>query len=98
DCLGFLGTLINFGQSSGPVAPFPVSRLAARSNTLVRPLLFHYIRTRGELEAMARETFAAIEAGVVRATVGLRLPLARAGEAHPAPEARAASRALVLVP
>src|SRR5207244_2215076 len=98
DCLNFLGTLVNFGQSSGPVAPFPVSRLAARSNTLVRPLLFHYIRTRGELEAMAREAFAAIEAGVVRATIGLRLPLPRAGEAHTALESRATSGALVLVP
>ncbi|TLY66231.1 MAG: zinc-binding dehydrogenase, partial [Gammaproteobacteria bacterium] len=88
----------NFGQSSGPVAPFPVSRLAARSNTLVRPLLFHYIRTRGELEAMAGETFAALEAGVVRATIGLRLPLRRAGEAHTALESRATSGAIVLVP
>ncbi|TLZ05789.1 MAG: quinone oxidoreductase [Gammaproteobacteria bacterium] len=98
DCLNFLGTLVNFGQSSGPVAPFPVSRLAARSNTLVRPLLFHYIRTRGELEAMAREAFAAIEAGVIRATIGLRLPLPRAGEAHTALESRATSGAIVLVP
>jgi len=98
DCLNFLGTLVNFGQSSGPVAPFPVSRLAARSNTLVRPLLFHYIRTRGELEAMAREAFAAIEAGVICATIGLRLPLPRAGEAHTALESRATSGAIVLVP
>ena len=98
DCLNFLGTLVNFGQSSGPVAPFPVSRLAARSNTLVRPLLFHYIRTRGELEAMAGEAFAAIEAGVICATIGLRLPLPRAGEAHTALESRATSGAIVLVP
>src|SRR5437660_1189038 len=98
DCLNFLGTLVNFGQSSGPVAPFPVSRLAARSNALVRPLLFHYIRTRGELEAMAREAFAAIEAGVIRATIGLRLPLSRAGQAHTALESRATSGAIVLVP
>src|SRR5258708_3145059 len=74
DCLGFLGTLVNFGQSSGPVAPFAVSRLAARSNTLVRPLLFHYIRDRAQLEAMAHEAFAAIEAGVLRAPGAPRLP------------------------
>ena len=98
DCLRFLGTLVNFGQSSGPVAPFPVARLAVRSNTLVRPLLFHYIRERAELEALAREAFGAMRAGVLRATIGLRLPLARAGEAHTALEARATSGAIVLVP
>jgi NADPH2:quinone reductase len=98
DCLAFLGTLVNFGQSSGPVAPFAVSRLAARSNTLVRPLLFHYIRERAQLEAMAHEAFAAIEGGVIRATIGLRLPLERAGDAHTALESRATSGAIVLVP
>jgi NADPH2:quinone reductase len=98
DCLGYLGTLVNFGQSSGPVAPFAVSRLALRSNTLVRPLLFHYIRDHAALEAMAQEAFAAMRSGVLRATVGLKLPLARAGEAHIALESRATSGAIVLVP
>jgi len=98
DCLGYLGTLVNFGQSSGPVAPFAVSRLAMRSNTLVRPLLFHYIRERAALEAMAQQAFAAMRSGPLRATVGLKLPLARAGEAHTALESRATSGAIVLVP
>ncbi len=98
DSLGYLGTLVNFGQSSGPVAPFAVSRLAVRSNTLVRPLLFHYIRSREALEAMTREAFAAVRAGALRAKVGLKLPLARAGDAHVALESRATSGAIVLVP
>ena len=98
DCLAYLGTLVNFGQSSGPVAPFAVSRLAMRSNTLVRPLLFHYIRDRAALEAMAAEAFAAMGSGVLRAAIGLKLPLARAGEAHIALESRATSGAIVLVP
>jgi NADPH2:quinone reductase len=98
DCLGFRGTLVNFGQVSGPVPPFAVSRLAVRSNTLVRPLLFHYIRERQELEAMAREAFAAIAGGVIRASIGMRLPLERAGDAHVALESRATSGAVVLLP
>jgi len=32
DCLGFLGTLVNFGQSSGPAPPLAISRLAARGS------------------------------------------------------------------
>jgi len=97
DCLSLLGTLVNFGQSSGAVPPFSVSRLAARSLTLVRPLLFHYIRERAALEAMAQETFDAVREGVIAASVGLRLPLMQAGEAHAALESRATSGAIVLL-
>ena len=98
ECLGFFGTLVNFGQSSGPVPPFAVSRLAARSNAVVRPLLFHYIRERAALEAMAAETFAVIRSGVLRANVGLTLPLQRAGAAHTALESRATSGSIILLP
>lgn len=98
DCLGYLGTLVNFGQSSGPVPPFTISRLAARSNGIIRPMLFHYMRDRASLEALAHETFAALENGVIRAEIGLRVPLARAAEAHVALESRATSGATILIP
>jgi NADPH:quinone reductase len=98
DCLDYCGTLVNFGQASGPVAPFEVSRLAARSLTLVRPLLFHYIRTRAALDEMAAETFRMLDAGVLSARIGLSLPLARAADAHVALESRRTSGAIVLQP
>jgi NADPH2:quinone reductase len=98
DCLDYLGTLVNFGQSSGPVPPFAVSRLAAKSNAIVRPMLFHYIRGRAALEAMARESFAAIDQGIIRPQVGLRVPLSRAAEAHVRLESRATTGQIVLVP
>jgi NADPH:quinone reductase len=98
DCLGVLGTLVNFGQSSGPVPPFTVSRLAARSNGIIRPMLFHYIRDRASLEAMAKETFEALERGVIQAQIGLRVPLSKAAEAHIALESRGTSGAIILLP
>jgi NADPH:quinone reductase len=98
DCLDYCGTLVNFGQASGPVALFEVSRLAARSLTLVRPLLFHYIRTRAALDEMAAETFRMLDEGVLSARIGLTLPLARAAEAHVALESRRTSGAIVLQP
>ncbi|HEV2443446.1 MAG TPA: quinone oxidoreductase [Steroidobacteraceae bacterium] len=98
DCLAYLGTLVNFGQSSGPVPPFAVSRLSAKSNAIVRPMLFHYIRGRAALEAMAKEGFEALEKGIIRPQVGLRLPLSRAAEAHVRLESRATSGQIVLVP
>ena len=97
ECLGYFGTLVNFGQSSGPVPPFAVSKLAARSNAVVRPLLFHYIRSRADLMALADEMFAAVAAGVIRPQIGLRVSLAKAGEAHIALESRSTTGAVVLL-
>jgi NADPH:quinone reductase len=98
DCLAARGTLVNFGQSSGPVAPFTISRLAARSNGIVRPMLFHYINDRASLEATAHETFEALERGIIQDQIGLRVPLSKAAEAHIALESRATSGAIVLLP
>jgi len=96
DCLGYFGTLVNFGQSSGAVPPFPVSRLAARSNAVVRPIVFHYIRERAARDAMVEETFKMVQAAVLRPRIGLRLPLSRAAEAHAALESRATTGAVIL--
>lgn len=96
--LGYFGLLVNFGQSSGPVAPFSPALLAARSNAVVRPMLFHYIQDRASLEAMAAEVFAAIGAGVIREPPLVALPLSQAGEAHILIESRKTAGALVLRP
>jgi NADPH2:quinone reductase len=98
ESLGYLGTLVNFGQSSGPVPPFAVSRLAAKSNTIVRPVLFHYIRDRVALESVAKESFGAIEKGVIRPQIGLSLPLSHAADAHTRMESRTTVGQIVLVP
>ncbi len=97
-CLAYQGLLVNFGQSSGPVAPFSPSLLAARSNGVVRPMVFHYIRDRAALEAMAAEVFGAIETGILRAPTITRVPLARAPEAHELLESRRSTGPIVLVP
>jgi NADPH2:quinone reductase len=98
DCLGMLGTLVNFGQASGPVPLLAISRLSARSNGVVRPMLFHYIRERAALEAVALETFAAVADGVLKPSIGLRMPLAQAAEAHTALESRATTGSVILTP
>ena len=98
DCLGILGTLVNFGQASGPVPPLTVSRLSAGSNGVVRPMLFHYIRERAALDAIAAETFAAVASGIIRVETRLQLPLARAADAHRALESRATTGSVILTP
>ena len=98
DSLGFLGTLVNYGQASGPVDPLPPSALAAKSNALVRPIVFHHLRERASLDAMAGELFAAVAAGIVRPETFLSLPLAEAGESHRVLEARRTTGAVILIP
>jgi NADPH:quinone reductase len=98
ESLAFCGTLVNYGQASGAVEPLAPATLGLRSNALARPVVFHYLRDRAALEAMAAEMFSALAAGVLRPETGLRLPLAEAGEAHAALEARATTGAVVLIP
>jgi NADPH:quinone reductase len=96
ECLGYFGTLVNFGQSSGPVPPFTISRLAARSNAIARPTVFNYLRERSQRDAMAEETFKMVLAGVLTPRIGLRLPLSQAAEAHTALESRSTTGAIIL--
>lgn len=98
DCLALRGHLVNFGQASGSVAPFEVSRLAARSTTLSRPVLFHYIVERGALEALAAPVFESVLSGVFDTEAGQAFPLADAAAAHRALEARQAEGPLLLLP
>ncbi|KQT58467.1 quinone oxidoreductase [Methylobacterium sp. Leaf456] len=98
DCLGFLGTLVNYGQASGPVEPISPSALAAKSNALVRPIVFHHLRERAALGAMAGELFAAIAAGIVRPETFLALPLEDVGESHRTLEARRTTGSVILIP
>lgn len=96
ECLGMLGHLVNFGQSSGPVEPFAVARLSAKSNTVTRPMLFHYTTDTATRDAMAAELFAAIASGTIKADAPRSYRLAEAAEAHRALEARETTGAVVL--
>lgn len=96
--LAMLGHLVNFGQASGPVPPFEVSRLAQRSNTVLRPIIFHYLADPARRAAMGEALFAAIADGLVRPAIGARYPLAEAAEAHRALESRTLAGAVILRP
>ena len=96
-CLGVRGHLVNFGQSSGPVAPFAVSALSDKSNSLTRPMLFHYMTDRKELEALAQSLFDVLAAGSVDAGAPQLFALAEASAAHAALEARRTAGSVVLI-
>jgi NADPH2:quinone reductase len=98
ETLATFGHLVNFGQSSGSVEPFEVARLSKGSNSLSRPVLFHYLAHRERLEEMAAALFDALAEGVLTAEPGKVFPLSQAAAAHDELESRRAPGPLLLVP
>jgi NADPH2:quinone reductase len=99
DCLRRRGMLATFGNASGPVAPFAPAELAKRGSLFVtRPTMMDYTATRADLEAVARETFAAAKKKWIRVQINQRYPLADAAQAHRDLESRKTTGATVIVP
>jgi NADPH2:quinone reductase len=96
--LAFCGHLVNFGQASGPVAPVALSTLATRSLSLSRPIVFHYLRDASKLRAIAEETFAAFDAGMLRPIDPAIFPFEQAREAHLMLERAESPGGIVLLP
>ena len=98
ESLATFGHLVNFGQSSGSVEPLEVARLSKGSNSVSRPVVFHYVAHRERLEAMAAALFDALSQGVLTAEPGKAFPLSQAAAAHEELESRRAAGPLLLVP
>jgi NADPH2:quinone reductase len=99
DCLRKRGLMVNYGSASGPVAPFSTAELVKRGSLYVtRPTLFDYTADRADLDALARETFAAVKKKQVRVRIHQRYALADAAQAHRDLESRKTTGASVLLP
>ncbi|MGQ9736208.1 MAG: quinone oxidoreductase family protein [Thermaceae bacterium] len=89
DTLRPRGTLVLFGQSSGPVPPLDPQVLSRKGSLfLTRPNLVHYTATRQELLFRASEVFRRVLEGRLSVQVGMEFPLDKAKEAHQALEGR----------
>lgn len=96
--LGLLGHMVLYGQASGPVPPFNLDRLAQKSLTITRPVLFHYTLPRRALERMSEELFEVVRSGAVKIEVTGRYALKDAAKAHADLEARKTTGSLILIP
>jgi NADPH2:quinone reductase len=96
--LALRGCMVLFGQSSGPVPPFPPSILAKGSLFLTRPTLFHYVPDRPSLEARARDVLGAVASGELEVRIGKTFALAEAAAAHRALEGRQTTGKVLLIP
>lgn len=99
DCLQPRGTMVSFGESSGPVEPLAVGTLGAKGSLfLTRPSIAHYTADRVEYEGAAERLFSAMRDSTVVAGKPSVYPLAEAAQAHADLESRRTTGAVVLLP
>jgi NADPH:quinone reductase len=99
DSLRKRGMMVLYGSASGPVPPFSPGELVKRGSLfLTRPTMFDYTESREDLEAIARETFAAAKKGWIKVAIHQRYKLADAAQAHRDLEARKTTGASVILP
>jgi NADPH:quinone reductase len=99
NCLAPRGMMVTFGNASGAVPPIEPLTLSQKGSLfLTRPTLVHYIATREELEARARDLFSWIAAGKLKVRVGAEFPLERAADAQRALEGRQTTGKVLLIP
>jgi NADPH2:quinone reductase len=99
DCLRPLGTMVSFGQSSGPVAPLELGLLSAKGSLfLTRPTLMTYTARREDLLTHARDLFEVVDKGVVKVEIRQTYPLSDAARAHRELEGRRTTGSSILLP
>ncbi|KAJ9150820.1 NAD(P)-binding protein [Pleurostoma richardsiae] len=90
------GTLISFGNASGPVPPVDVLRLGPKNIKLMRPVVFNYLVEQEERDKYSKELFDLLATGKVEVKVHEVYPLKEVGRAHTDLESRKTSGKLVL--
>jgi len=99
DCLAPRGTMVSFGNATGPVEPLNIATLAAKGSLKVtRPTLFAYVNERSLFEKMCEDLFSRVLSGQVKIEVNQRYPLADVAQAHRDLESRKTTGSTVLLP
>ena len=99
NCLAPRGTMVTFGNASGPVPPVEPLTLSQKGSLyLTRPTLWHYIATREDLEARAGDVLGWIASGKLKIRIGAEFPLVQAADAHRALEGRKTTGKVLLLP
>lgn len=99
DSLKPLGTMVTFGNATGPVDPFSPGILAAKGSLFVtRPTLFTYIAKRDELLTMAGDLFDVVSSGAVKIEINQTYDLKDTAQAHADLEGRKTTGSTILIP
>ncbi len=99
DSLKPFGTMVTFGNASGPITDFNPGVLAGKGSLyLTRPTLGTHIATRELLEDGTRELFDVVTKGHVKINVGQTYELSDTAQAHNDLEGRKTTGSTVLLP
>lgn len=99
DCLAPRGTMVSFGNASGPVPPFDLSVLGNKGSLrLTRPTLMTYVVHRELLEPMVADLFDAVTTGKVKIDIRQRYALSEVAQAHRDLESRKTTGSTILLP
>lgn len=95
-CLQPMGTLCLFGVASGLPAPLDLmSQDLMTAKFFNRPSLYAHTASRGQLLALAAQTFGDVSDGILRTEIFAEFPLRDAPDAHRAVESRKTQGAIV---
>ncbi len=98
DSLAPFGTLVTYGNASGPVEPFSPGILAPKGSLYVtRPTLATHTATRELLEEGANRLFDAVSSGTIKISVNQTYALSETAKAHSDLESRATTGSTVLL-
>ncbi|QVM12930.1 NADPH:quinone reductase [Coccidioides posadasii str. Silveira] len=92
------GTMVFFGNASGPVPPLNIQLLSAKNIKVLRTSLFGYIATQEEFDYYTNELFNMVKSGKLKTRLHKIYPLEQAAQAHIDLEGRKTTGKLLLRP
>ena len=99
ECLKPRGTMVSFGNASGPLDPLNVPKdIQSKSLFFTRPTMKDYYTTRDEVVEGAKELFKQVKFGKIKIKIFKEYTLAQAKQAHLDLEARKINGPAILIP
>ncbi|KAJ5690334.1 hypothetical protein N7462_004726 [Penicillium macrosclerotiorum] len=76
------GTIVWFGNASGPVPPIPLTKISPKCVKIARPTLFGYIETREEFLYYTNELFTLLKSGQLKVKIHKVYPMEDIAQVH----------------
>ena len=99
ECLKPRGTMVSFGNASGPLDPLDVPKdIQSKSLFFTRPTMKDYYSTRGEVVEGAEELFKQVKFGKIKIKIFKEYALTQAKQSHLDLESRQISGPAIIIP
>ena len=99
ECLKTRGMLVSFGNASGSLEDIDVKKsIQPKGLYFTRPAMWHYLRTRGEIQDGADKLFEAIKLGKIKVEIFKKYRLDEVVQAHQDLESRKITGPAIIIP